>query len=187
MAEGDRRYINGRWYVERGGYLAEAGDNLGAGTPAPTPHLPGGGQGLGPLTPNPMDNPMRTNPDGTATHRKAWAHEGPTQGFSFGNLDNAQDEFYNRLDNRGVAWQKLTDWANPNGSNSNYGGWLQSQMNDEYNRYAMADAEDGVAKQTKWIEYLEKLAPGLRNQFNSMSARQRGENPALYDSGVYLG
>lgn len=116
-----------------------------------------------------------------------YAHQGPTQGFTFGNLDNAQDEFYNRLDNRGVAWQKLTDWANPNGSNSNYGGWLQSQMNDEYNRYAMADAEDGVAKQTKWIEYLEKLAPGLRNQFNSMSARQRGENPALYDSGVYLG
>jgi len=118
--------------------------------------------------------------------QNGWAHSGPTAGFSFGNLDAKQDIFYNTPSNYGVGYQKLTDYLNPNNSSSNYGSWLASQAGEVQNRYNDALAMD-PGSDLKWVDYLEKQAPGFRNMFQSLSARQRGENPALYDSGVYLG
>lgn len=131
----------------------------------------------------------RDAPNGSAPGYKP-AHVGPTTGFSFGTLDAKNDIFYNTPSNYGVGYQKLTDYLNPNNSSSNYGSWLASQAGEVQNRYNDASAVQGANAQgqtLKWVDYLERQAPGFRNMFQSLSSRQRGENPALYDSGVYLG
>ena len=117
---------------------------------------------------------------------RQWEHQGPSTGFSFGNLDNKQDIVYNTPSNYGMGYQKFSDWANPNNSGGSYGSWLNSQMGETVNRYNVAMTDEGSGNM-KWVDYLEKMAPGFRGQFNSLSAKQRGENPGLYESGVYLG